>query len=281
MDWYPHHTIEKKWREHWQRDRIGHGEDFSAKEKAYVLFEFPYPSGDGLHVGHARPYSAMDAVARKLRMQRKNVLFPIGWDAFGLPTENYALKNKMHPRVATDANIATFRRQMNELGLSLDWSREMDTTDPAYYRWTQWLFNQFLKAGLAYQAEMPINWCPKDKIGLANEEVVAGKCERCGTEVVRKMQKQWMLRITAYAERLLKDLEAVDYPDQVKSQQINWIGRSEGAEIMFQVRGENEEGRSETGEKILVATNNPSKVERIRKLLRDIQPAIQIVTPKE
>lgn len=281
MDWYPHQNIEKKWRERWQRARAGRSVDFSKKEKFYVLFEFPYPSGDGLHVGHARPYSAMDAVVRKLRMQGKNVLFPIGWDAFGLPTENYALKRKVHPRSATDANIATFKRQMQELGLSLDWAREIDTTDPAYYRWTQWLFNQFLKAGLAYQARMPINWCPKDKIGLANEEVVAGKCERCGAEVVRKMQRQWMLKITAYAERLLHGLDTVDYPEQVKAQQVNWIGKSEGAEIKFQVRRKNGEGRGEKGEKILVATNNPSKVERIRKLLKDIQPAIQIVTPKE
>lgn len=230
---YQPNEIEQKWQKRWEEENADRAEDFSKQPKAYVLFEFPYPSGDGLHVGHARPYSAMDAVARTMRLQGKNVLFPIGWDAFGLPTENYAIKNRIHPRTATDRNIATFRRQMKELGLSLDWSREVDTTDPAYYRWTQWIFLQFFKAGLAYQAEIAINWCPKDKIGLANEEVVAGKCERCGTEVTRKLQKQWMLRITAYAERLLQDLETIDYPERVKVQQKNWIGKSEGAIIRF------------------------------------------------
>ncbi len=234
MDWYPHSEIEKKWQERWQKALMA-GDDFSDREKFYLLFEFPYPSGDGLHVGHLRSYTALDVIARKLRMQGKNVLFPIGWDAFGLPTENYALKTGIHPRVATDKNIETFRRQMQSIGLSLDWSLEVDTTDPKYYKWTQWIFLQLFKKGLAYQATMPINWCPKDKIGLANEEVVQGKCERCGTDVIRKEQKQWLLKITAYADRLIDDLKLVDFPERVKTQQISWIGRSEGAEIEFQI----------------------------------------------
>ncbi|MFH1171869.1 MAG: leucine--tRNA ligase [bacterium] len=238
MEWYDHATIEKKWQEKWERERPFCAEDFSKNKKDYVLVEFPYPSGDGLHVGHVRSYAALDAVARKKRMEGKNVLYPIGWDGFGLPTENYALKTGVHPRTATDANIANFRRQMKALGLSFDWSREIDTTDPTYYRWTQWIFLQILKKGLAYQATIPINWCPSCKIGLANEEVVSGKCERCGTEVTRRMQKQWMLKITAYADRLLKDLDTVHYLPKIKTQQVNWIGRSEGAQIEFEVKGE-------------------------------------------
>lgn len=230
---YDHKAIERKWQERWEREKLGAAKDASTLPKSYVLVEFPYPSGDGLHVGHVRSYTALDAVARKRRMEGKNVLFPIGWDAFGLPTENYALKTGVHPREATDRNISNFRRQMKSLGLSFDWSREVDTTDPKYYRWTQWIFLKLLKAGLAYQATIPISWCPKDKIGLANEEVVNGKCERCGTTVERRMQKQWMLKITAYADRLLKDLDTVDYPDRIKTQQQNWIGRSEGAEVEF------------------------------------------------
>ena len=246
---YDHKSIERKWQERWEREKLGAAKDaptpsvpiadasghlpLGQGEKSYVLVEFPYPSGDGLHVGHVRSYTALDAVARKRRMEGKNVLFPIGWDAFGLPTENYALKTGVHPREATDRNISNFRRQMKSLGLSFDWSREVDTTDPKYYRWTQWIFLKLLKAGLAYQATIPISWCPKDKIGLANEEVVNGKCERCGTTVERRMQKQWMLKITAYADRLLKDLDTVDYPDRIKTQQQNWIGRSEGAEVEF------------------------------------------------
>ncbi len=241
---YDHRAVEKKWQARWQAGADNRAEDFSRRPKAYLLFEFPYPSGDGLHVGHVRPFTAMDVLARTRRLQGQNVLFPIGWDAFGLPTENYAIKNGIHPRVATDTNIATFRRQMQSLGLSLDWSREIDTTDPSYYRWTQWVFLQLFKRGLAYQATIPINWCPKDKIGLANEEVMAGKCERCGTPVTRKLQKQWMLKITAYADRLLKELDMVDYPERIKTQQVNWIGRSEGAEIDFRVetRGSRAEG---------------------------------------
>lgn len=234
MDWYDHQEIEKKWQEYWSKHPFV-ADDFSDKEKFYLLFEFPYPSGDGLHVGHLRSYTALDVVARKLRMQGKNVLFPIGWDAYGLPTENYALKTGIHPRVATDQNIATFRKQMHSIGLSLDWSREFDTTDPKYYKWTQWIFLQLFKNKLAHQATIPINWCPKDKTGLANEEVVQGKCERCGTDVIRKEQKQWLLKITAYADRLIDDLKLVDFPKRVKTQQDNWIGRSEGAEIQFQI----------------------------------------------
>ncbi len=231
---YDHQAIEKKWQKRWLDEKQGVASGTNG-EKSYVLVEFPYPSGDGLHVGHVRSYTALDAVARKRRMEGKNVLFPLGWDAFGLPTENYALKTGVHPRVATDTNIANFRRQMQALGLSFDWSREVDTTDPKYYKWTQWIFLRLLKAGLAYQATIPISWCPKDKIGLANEEVIAGKCERCGTTVERRLQKQWMLKITAYADRLLKDLDTVDYAERIKAQQVNWIGRSEGAEVKFEI----------------------------------------------
>jgi leucyl-tRNA synthetase len=237
MEWYPHSAIETKWQKRWEREESFRVKDFSKKKKAYVLIEFPYPSGDGLHVGHVRSYVAFDAVARALRLQGRNVLYPIGWDAFGLPTENYAIKTGRHPRAVTDENIANFRRQMKALGLSFDWSREIDTTDPKYYRWTQWIFLQLFKKGLAYQATIPINWCPSCKIGLANEEVVGGTCERCGAAVTRKMQKQWLLKITAYAEQLLKDLDTVDYLEKIKTQQINWIGKSEGATIRFQVDG--------------------------------------------
>lgn len=239
-------------------------EDFSKKPKRYILIEFPYPSGDGLHVGHVRSYAALDAVARMWRLRGANVLYPIGWDAFGLPTENYAIKTGRHPSDITKENVATFKRQMQSLGLSLDWSREVNTSDPAYYRWTQWIFLQFFKKGLAYQATIPINWCPKDKIGLANEEVVNGKCERCGTEVTRRMQKQWLLKITAYAERLLQDLATVDYLPQIKTQQANWIGKSEGAEVKFAVDNEpwtmnKEDPRSPSGveEIITVFTTRP------------------------
>lgn len=234
---YAFETIEQRWQERWKKDNTDRAEDRSKKQKAYVLIEFPYPSGDGLHVGHVRSYAALDVVARKKRMEGKNVLFPIGWDAFGLPTENYALKTGRHPVDITKENIATFERQMRSLGLSFDWSRVVNTTDPKYYKWTQWIFLQLLKKGLAYQAEMPINWCPKDKIGLANEEVVQGKCERCGTGVVKKLQKQWMLKITAYAERLLNDLETVDYLPHIKEQQKNWIGKSEGLVFASPVKG--------------------------------------------
>ncbi|RJQ14553.1 leucine--tRNA ligase [Candidatus Parcubacteria bacterium] len=235
MKRYNPKEIEKKWQKLWEENGFYKAVDFDKKPKYYTLFEFPYPSGDGLHVGHARPYTAMDAYARSKRMQGYNVLFPIGWDAFGLPTENYAIANKIHPRVATERNVKNFKRQMKMLGLSLDWSREVNTTDPKYYKWTQWIFLQLYKAGLAYRAEISINWCPKCKVGLANEEVVNGKHERCGTPVEKKVKKQWLFAITKYADRLLKDLDTVDYPERVRNSQINWIGRSEGALIKFPI----------------------------------------------
>ena len=233
MHEYDPKEIEKKWQNSWEKSGIYSAQDSSDKEKYYALIEFPYPSGDGLHVGHPRPYIGLDIVARKRRMEGKNVLYPIGWDAFGLPTENYAIKTGKKPQQVTKENTDTFRRQIQSLGISFDWSREINTTDPEYYKWTQWIFLKLLENGLAYKAKMPINWCPKDKIGLANEEVVDGKCERCGTEVVQKEKEQWMLAITKYADRLLAGLDTVDYPERVKTQQKNWIGRSEGALIKF------------------------------------------------
>jgi len=233
MKEYDPKEIESKWQEEWEKSGIYHAEDSTDKPKYYTLIEFPYPSGDGLHVGHPRPYIGLDIVSRKRRMQGFNVLYPIGWDAFGLPTENYAIKTGKNPKVVTKENTDTFHRQIQSLGVSFDWSREINTTDPKYYKWTQWLFLKFLEKGLAYKAKMPINWCPKDKIGLANEEVVDGKCERCGTEVEQREIEQWMLAITKYADRLEKDLDTVDYPERVKTQQRNWIGRSEGALIKF------------------------------------------------
>ena len=235
MHGYDPKEIEEKWQDHWQKSGIYEAKDFSDLPKYYALIEFPYPSGDGLHVGHIRSYTAMDIISRKRRMEGFNVLYPIGWDAFGLPTENYALKTGKDPKVVTKENTDTFRRQIRSLGLSFDWSREINTTDPKYYKWTQWIFLKFLEKGLAYKARIPINWCPKCKIGLANEEVVDGNCERCGAPVEQKEKEQWMLAITKYAERLDKDLDEVDYPDRVKIQQRNWIGRSEGAEISFQL----------------------------------------------
>ncbi len=230
---YNHKAIEKKWQEKWEEARPYRADDASDKKKFYCLVEFPYPSGSGLHCGHLRPYASLDAVVRKKRMEGLNVLFPIGWDAFGLPTENYAIKTGRPPQEITKENTDTFRRQMKSLGLSFDWSREVNTTDPGYYKWTQWMFLQFYKAGLAYKAKMAINWCPKDKIGLANEEVIAGKCERCGTEVEKREKEQWMIAITKYADRLLSDLDTVNYLPKIKKQQQDWIGKSEGAEIDF------------------------------------------------
>ena len=232
---YDHKKIEKKWQEIWEKKGIYHAKDLSSKPKYYSLIEFPYPSGDGLHVGHPRPYIGMDVISRTRRLQGFNVLYPIGWDAFGLPTENYAIKTGLDPRVVTKKNSDTFRRQIKSLGISFDWSREINTTDPKYYKWTQWIFLQFLKKGLAYKAKMTINWCPKDKIGLANEEVVNGCCERCGTVVEQREKEQWMLAITKYADRLYKDLDEVDYLPQIKLGQRNWIWRSEGAEIQFKI----------------------------------------------
>ncbi len=204
-------------------------EDTGKEKKFYALIEFPYPSGQGLHVGHPRPYTALDTVARKRRLEGYNVLYPIGWDAFGLPTENYAIKNHIHPEIVTKKNIARFKKQIQSLGISFDWSREINTTDPEYYKWTQWIFIQLYKHGLAYKKEMNVNWCTSCKCVLANEEVVNGVCERCGSEVVHKVKSQWMLKITEYADRLINDLDLVNYPDRVKkAQQKNWIGRSKG-----------------------------------------------------
>ena len=240
--------IEKKWQEIWEQEGSFCASDDKSKEKFYALIEFPYPSGQGLHVGHPRPYTALDIVARKRRMQGYNVLYPIGWDAFGLPTENYAIKNKIHPRVVTERNVARFKSQLQALGLSFDWSREINTTDPDYYKWTQWIFLKLFEKGLAYKKEAAINWCTDCKVGLANEEVVNGGCERCGGEVVRRIKNQWMLKITEYAEKLIQDLDLVDYIERVKIQQKNWIGRSEGMEVDFQVTG---------GQTIRVYTTRP------------------------
>lgn len=230
---YSPKEIEKKWQDIWEKEGAFYASEDKSKPKFYALIEFPYPSGQGLHVGHPRPYTALDIVARKRRMEGYNVLYPIGWDAFGLPTENYAIKNKIHPKVVTERNVARFKSQLKALGLSFDWSREVNTTDPEYYKWTQWIFLKLFEKGLAYKKETAINWCTECKVGLANEEVVNGVCERCGSEVVRKVKNQWMLKITEYAERLINDLDLVDYIERVKIQQKNWIGRSEGMEVDF------------------------------------------------
>lgn len=226
-------VVEPKWQKAWEEKGCFHAEENSDKKKFYALIEFPYPSGQGLHVGHPRPYTALDVVSRKRRLQGYNVLYPIGWDAFGLPTENYAIKNHIHPEIVTKNNVARFKKQIQSLGISFDWSREINTTDPEYYKWTQWIFLQLFKHGLAYKKEMAVNWCTSCKCVLANEEVVNGVCERCGSEVVRKVKSQWMLKITEYADRLINDLDLVDYPDRVKAQQKNWIGKSTGAEVDF------------------------------------------------
>ncbi|MEE1057738.1 MAG: leucine--tRNA ligase [Acutalibacteraceae bacterium] len=235
---YDHKAVEPKWQKIWEDKGVFHAEDNSDKEKFYALIEFPYPSGQGLHVGHPRPYTALDIVSRKRRLQGYNVLYPIGWDAFGLPTENYAIKNHIHPRIVTEQNVARFKKQIQSLGISFDWSKEINTTDPQYYKWTQWIFLQLFKKGLAYKKEMSVNWCTSCKCVLANEEVVNGVCERCGSEVVHKVKSQWMLKITEYADRLIDDLDLVDYPERVKTQQKNWIGRSYGAEVEFKTSTE-------------------------------------------
>lgn len=232
---YNHKAVEEKWQKIWEDKGVFHASDDTEKEKFYALIEFPYPSGQGLHVGHPRPYTALDTVARKRRLEGYNVLYPIGWDAFGLPTENYAIKNHIHPEIVTKKNIARFKKQIQSLGISFDWSREINTTDPEYYKWTQWIFIQLYKHGLAYKKEMNVNWCTSCKCVLANEEVVNGVCERCGSEVVHKVKSQWMLKITKYADRLINDLDLVNYPDRVKAQQKNWIGRSKGAEVDFTI----------------------------------------------
>ena len=246
---YDFTAIEKKWQTRWRDEKtFACGTGDTAKPKFYGLVEFPYPSGNGLHVGHARPYTAMDVVARKKRMDGYNVLFPIGFDAFGLPTENYAIKNHIHPAKVTRDNIANFTKQLNMLGYSFDWDRVVDTTDPNYYKWTQWIFLQLYKHGLAYKTTMPVNWCTSCKCVLANEEVVEGVCERCGSAVVRREKSQWMLKITAYAQRLIDDLEGLDFIERVKTQQRNWIGRSTGAEVTFQAT---------TGDDLVVFTTRP------------------------
>jgi leucyl-tRNA synthetase len=235
METYNYKNIEKKWQDRWEKAGIFHASNNSDKPKFFGLVEFPYPSGQGLHVGHPRSYTAMDIISRKRRMEGYNVLYPIGWDAFGLPTENYAIKNKIHPKIVTEKNIANFTRQLKMLGFSFDWTREVNTTDPEYYKWTQWIFMQLFKHGLAYKQEMPINWCTGCKVGLSNEEVVNGVCERCGSQVVQKRKSQWMLKITEYAQRLIDDLDKVNYLEKIKTQQKNWIGRSEGAEVKFKL----------------------------------------------
>ncbi len=240
---YNHHTVEKKWQKIWDDEKAFHTPNDYTKPKFYALVEFPYPSGQGLHVGHPRPYTALDIVARKRRMQGYNVLYPMGWDAFGLPTENYAIKNKIHPKIVTKNNVARFKEQLHSLGYSFDWDREINTTDPEYYKWTQWIFLKLFKEGLAYKKEMPINWCTSCKVGLANEEVVNGVCERCGSEVVRKVKSEWMLKITNYADKLLEGLNDVDYIERVKTSQRNWIGRSEGAEVDFSIAGKEDKLR--------------------------------------
>lgn len=246
---YDFKRIDKKWQKYWEDNKTFEAKTGENKKKSFLLIEFPYPSGQGLHVGHPRSYTALDSVARKRRLEGENVLFAIGWDAFGLPAENYAIKNHVHPEIITAKNIANFKRQLKSIGFSFDWSREINTTDPDYYKWTQWIFLKMFEKGLAYKKEMPINWCTSCKCGLANEEVVGGKCERCGGEVIQKQQSQWMLKITAYAQRLLDDLKDLDYADRIKAQQINWIGRSEGAEVNFEI--------NETGETLTVYTTRP------------------------
>lgn len=235
---YDPKKIEPKWQKFWEKKKIFQAEDFSEKPKYYCLVEFPYPSGEGLHVGHPRSYTALDIIARKKKMQGFNVLYPMGWDAFGLPAENYAIKTGIHPKKSTSANIKTFKRQLKSLGFAFDWSREINTTDPKYYKWTQWIFLKLFEKGLAYKAKMPINWCPSCKIGLANEEVVNGRCDRCGTAVEKREKEQWMLKITEYAERLLADLDTIDFLERIAKQQTDWIGRSEGAEVIFRLAGE-------------------------------------------
>ena len=245
---YDFTAIENKWQNYWDEHRTFHAENDYSKPKFYALVEFPYPSGAGLHIGHPRPYTAMDIVARKRRMQGYNVLFPMGWDAFGLPTENYAIKNKIHPAIVTENNVNRFRSQLKMLGLSFDWEREVNTTDPDYFKWTQWIFLKLFKKGLAYKKEMNVNWCTCCKVVLANEEVVNGVCERCGGEVVHKVKSQWMLKITEYAQKLLDDLDSVDYFEKIKTAQKNWIGRSTGAEVIF---------KTTLGDDLLIYTTRP------------------------
>ncbi len=252
---YNFHTIEEKWQKIWDDEKAYKVEIDKNKQKFYALVEFPYPSGAGLHVGHPRSYTALDVIARKKRMQGFNVLYPMGFDAFGLPAENYAIKTGVHPAVSTEANIKNFTRQMKSIGFSFDWDRCINTSDPSYYKWTQWMFIKLFEKGLAYKDKMAINWCPSCKVGLANEEVVNGCCERCGAQVIRRDKEQWMVAITKYADRLIDDLKDLDFIDRVKSQQINWIGRSEGAELDFGLVDEN--GSAMEGKKLTVFTTRP------------------------
>ncbi|MGN0635239.1 MAG: leucine--tRNA ligase [Acutalibacteraceae bacterium] len=245
---YDFKAAEKKWQQRWEESGVFHAKQDYSLPKFYCLVEFPYPSGQGLHVGHPRSYTALDIVARKKRLQGYNVLYPMGWDAFGLPTENYAIKNHIHPEIVTKNNVAHFKQQLQALGFSFDWSREINTTDPSYYKWTQWIFLQLFKKGLAYKKEMSVNWCTSCKCVLANEEVVNGVCERCGSEVIHKVKSQWMLKITEYAQRLIDDLDELNFIDRVKVQQKNWIGRSTGAEVTF---------TATTGDPIVVYTTRP------------------------
>ena len=249
---YNPNAIEKKWQKKWDEEKTFKSEIDTNKKKFYPLVEFPYPSGQGLHVGHPRPYTALDVVARKRRLEGENVMYPMGWDAFGLPTENYAIKNKIHPAKVTEDNIKNFKAQMKSIGFSFDWDREINTTDPDYYKWSQWIFIQMYKHGLAYKNEMSVNWCPSCQVGLANEEVVDGKCERCGTEVVHKMKNQWMLKITEYADRLIDDLEEVDFEERIKASQINWIGRSHGCDVDFRLKDKED--------KLTVYTTRPDTI---------------------
>lgn len=249
---YNPNAIEKKWQKKWDEGKTFKSEIDTNKKKFYPLVEFPYPSGQGLHVGHPRPYTALDVVARKRRLEGENVMYPMGWDAFGLPTENYAIKNKIHPAKVTEDNIKNFKAQMKSIGFSFDWDREINTTDPDYYKWSQWVFIQMYKHGLAYKNEMSVNWCPSCQVGLANEEVVDGKCERCGTEVVHKMKNQWMLKITEYADRLIDDLEEVDFEERIKASQINWIGRSHGCDVDFRLKDKED--------KLTVYTTRPDTI---------------------
>lgn len=248
---YKHLEIEKKWQEIWEEKGVFHASDSHEKPKFYALVEFPYPSGQGLHVGHPRSYTAIDIIARKRRMQGFNVLYPMGWDAFGLPTENYAIKNNIHPAIVTKNNIKRFKKQLQSQGYSFDWSREINTTNPEYYKWTQWIFLKLFEKGLAYKSQASVNWCTSCKCVLANEEVVNGKCERCSSEVIRKNKSQWMLKITEYAQRLIDDLDLVDYPEKVRAQQINWIGRSSGAEVYF---------KTTKGKEIKIFTTRPETI---------------------
>lgn len=249
---YNPNAIEKKWQKKWDEEKTFKSEIDKNKKKFYPLVEFPYPSGQGLHVGHPRPYTALDVVARKRRLEGENVMYPMGWDAFGLPTENYAIKNKIHPAKVTEDNIKNFKAQMKSIGFSFDWDREINTTDSDYYKWSQWIFIQMYKHGLAYKNEMSVNWCPSCQVGLANEEVVDGKCERCGTEVVHKMKNQWMLKITEYADRLIDDLEEVDFEERIKASQINWIGRSHGCDVDFRLKDKED--------KLTVYTTRPDTI---------------------